>query len=761
MSDDGRSGSGDLDYPPPPARVDNKRKFDEAEHVHVPRRPTGFSPPIIATAATAAGATGGDNQSQSASYNAVPPPLDEVQIAKQRAQEIVARLVSSANNNADAKRPRVEDSAEDRLPINGSNVIDHHRAQSDHILVQKPQTQSVGNLQLGDAASSMQPGSYFGFQTAARKMDVPNAKVGLIIGKAGETIKYLQHQSGAKIQVTRDTDSDPSSTTRQVELTGTMEQINRAEQLITDVIAEADAGNSAALVARGFSSAQPGSEQVQIKVPNNKVGLIIGRGGETIKNLQSRTGARIQLIPLHLPEGDTSTERTVQMTGTKKQIEAAQEMINEVINNETRFRGPPMSGGYGQQGYRAPRPPQMWGPPGPPPMQQAGYGYQQPGPYPGPPQHYMSQPYGGYPQQASGGYATGWDQRPPAPAQQPQQSGGYDYYGQQGQTGAAPNSGNYGYGQPQPGGYGQVGSYGQQGYSQQGYGQEGYGQPVTPQQGYEQQGYGNPAYGAPGAPQSGPPQAGTPQQDGSASQGYGLPQVSSQQGSSQGQVPPGPSQQVYNQQSPAASGYPQQATSQPAYGQQATSQPAYGQQATSQPAYGQQATSQPGYGQQPLPQPGYGQQASSQPGYGQPASSQPGYAQQGSAQAGYGQQGSTAQEYVQPGSTQPGYGQQDSSQSGYPQQGPSQTGGYPQQQTATQPGYMQHGSHQQSYGGSAQQGYGQQPYSDAYSYSQPHDQSAGHGYAQAQHYTTENETPANSSAQTGGQVGTTKTASQS
>lgn len=759
MSDDGRSGSGDMDYPPPPSRADNKRKFDETEHVHVPRRSTGFSPPIIVTSATAAAVAAGDNQSQSASYNAVPPPLDEVQLAKQRAQEIVARLVNSANNNVDAKRPRVEDSAEDRTAVNGSNLIDHHRAQSDNVFAQKPQTQSIGNLQHGDVASSMQPGSYFGgFQTSARKMDVPNAKVGLIIGKAGETIKYLQHQSGAKIQVTRDTDSDPSSMTRQVELMGSLEQINRAEQLINDVIAEADAGGSATLVARGFSSVQPGAEQVQIKVPNNKVGLIIGRGGETIKNLQSRTGARIQLIPLHLPEGDTSTERTVQMTGTKKQIEAAQELINEVVNNETRLRGPPMSGGYGQQGYRAPRPPPQWGPPGPPPMQQAGYGYQQPGPYPGPPQHYMSQPYGGYPQQASAGYATGWDQRPPAPAQQPQQSGGYDYYGQQGQAGAAPNSGNYGYGQPQAGGYGQVGSYGQQGYSQQGYGQEGYGQPVNPQQGYEQPGYSNPAYGAPGAPQSGPPQAGTPQQD--ASQGYGQPQVSSQQGSTQAQVPPAPSQQVYSQQSPAASGYPQQGTPQPGFGQQATSHPSYGQQATSQPAYGQQPTSQPAYGQQPLAQPGYGQQASSQPGYGQQASSQPGYAQQGSAQAGYGQPGSTTQEYVHPGSTQPGYGQQDSTQSSYPQQGLSQTGGYPQQQSSTQPGYIQHASHQQAYGGSAQQGYGQPPYNDAYSYSQPHDQSASHGYTQAQHYTTENEAPTNSSAQSGGQVGTTKTTSQ-
>ena len=65
----------------------------------------------------------------------------------------------------------------------------------DRILIQNPQTQSIGNSQHGDA----QPGSYFGFQTAARKMDVPNAKVSLIIGKARETIKYLQHQSGAKI----------------------------------------------------------------------------------------------------------------------------------------------------------------------------------------------------------------------------------------------------------------------------------------------------------------------------------------------------------------------------------------------------------------------------------------------------------------------------------------------------------------------------------------------------------------------------------
>ncbi|CAL5379742.1 unnamed protein product [Camellia sinensis] len=57
-----------------------------------------------------------------------------------------------------------------------------------------------------------------GDQGTSKKVDIPNGRVGVIIGKAGETIKYLQLQSGAKIQVTRDMDADPNSRTRMVEL---------------------------------------------------------------------------------------------------------------------------------------------------------------------------------------------------------------------------------------------------------------------------------------------------------------------------------------------------------------------------------------------------------------------------------------------------------------------------------------------------------------------------------------------------------------
>ncbi|XP_075505454.1 uncharacterized protein LOC142542611 [Primulina tabacum] len=77
---------------------------------------------------------------------------------------------------------------------------------------------------------------------------------------------------------------------------------------------------------------QSGTDRYVFMVPNNKVGLVIGKGGETIKNMQARTGTRIQVIPLHLPPGDTSKERTVQIDGTSEQIEVAKQLVNEVIS---------------------------------------------------------------------------------------------------------------------------------------------------------------------------------------------------------------------------------------------------------------------------------------------------------------------------------------------------------------------------------------------------------------------------------------------
>ncbi|KAI8530973.1 hypothetical protein RHMOL_Rhmol11G0101400 [Rhododendron molle] len=587
----------------------NKRKYED--QTTPPRRSTGFSAAIPSQSPPDSG-----NAPPPASYNSVPPPVGDFELAKQRAQEIAARIFS----NAEAKRPRVE---------NGGAGFD-----STDNVVQKPMI------------SNMPPSSIpvlYGYQGqgASKKIEIPNGRVGVIIGKSGETIKYLQLQSGAKIQVTRDMEADPNSPNRPVELTGTPEQIAKAEQLIQEVLSEAEAGGS---VGNRRVPGQLSGEQYVTKIPNNKVGLVIGKGGETIKNMQATSGARIQVIPLHLPPGDPSTERTLQIDGTSEQIEAAKQLVNEVIS-QNRPRNPGMGGGYSQQGYQTR-----------PPMQQTGYGYVQPGAYPGPTPQYNvpQQQYPGYPPQpASGGYATGWDPTTGAPNQQTSQGGGYDYYSQQQQASSGPtasvDNASYGYSQPPASGYNTQG----QGYPQEGYGgyqapapQPGYGQPA---QGYDQQ----QAYTT-----TAPVQGDTSQ----APQGYTT---------------------TAQQPSPNAASYPPQGSTQPGYGVPA-SQPGYGTQPPSGygPNYGlpqaqKPPGSQPAYGQQPQQSP-TAQGGYVQPGYpqsqGPPA--QAGYAQpdsgaQRAPPSSYGAAGYGAPPYGAPPAAQPGYGQQPPYNSSY-------AGGYSQ-----------------------------------------------------------------------------------
>lgn len=273
----------------------HKRKYEEDTSPPPPRRPTGFSAPIVQPDSDAP-------PSQTASYNHVAPPIDEFQLAKQKLQELASRAF-----NADAKRSKFDNGGL------GSNF----NASSD-------QKSLASNIQVGSSPIPVSH-SYAG----SKKIEIPNGRVGVIIGKAGETIKYLQIQSGARIQITRDADHDPNLPNRTVEIMGNQDQIAKAEQLISEVLAEAEAGGPGS-VSRRVTGA-PGSEQFVMKVPNNKVGLVIGKGGETIKNIQARSGARVQVIPLHPPPGDMSNERTVQIDGTSEQIEVAKQMVNEAI----------------------------------------------------------------------------------------------------------------------------------------------------------------------------------------------------------------------------------------------------------------------------------------------------------------------------------------------------------------------------------------------------------------------------------------------
>jgi hypothetical protein len=73
-------------------------------------------------------------------------------------------------------------------------------------------------------------------QEGHKRLLVPMAKVGLVIGRGGETIKALQYQSGAHIQVLKMSDLAPNSQERPIDINGTPECIANAEELIMAAI---------------------------------------------------------------------------------------------------------------------------------------------------------------------------------------------------------------------------------------------------------------------------------------------------------------------------------------------------------------------------------------------------------------------------------------------------------------------------------------------------------------------------------------------
>lgn len=70
---------------------------------------------------------------------------------------------------------------------------------------------------------------------------IPGPKVGLIIGKGGETIKQLQEKSGAKMVVIQDGPNQEQE--KPLRISGDPSKVEYAKQLVYDLIAEKEMQN--------------------------------------------------------------------------------------------------------------------------------------------------------------------------------------------------------------------------------------------------------------------------------------------------------------------------------------------------------------------------------------------------------------------------------------------------------------------------------------------------------------------------------------
>uniref|UniRef100_G3N7F6 K Homology domain-containing protein n=2 Tax=Gasterosteus aculeatus TaxID=69293 RepID=G3N7F6_GASAC len=146
----------------------------------------------------------------------------------------------------------------------------------------------------------------------------------VVIGRGGEQITRIQLESGCKIQIAA-ADSG-GLMERPCSLTGTPESIEQAKRLLIQIVDRCRNGP-------GFHGDGEGGASVQeMLIPASKVGLVIGRGGDTIKQLQERAGVKMMMIQ----DGPmpTGADKPLRISGDPYKVQAARELVLEVIREK-------------------------------------------------------------------------------------------------------------------------------------------------------------------------------------------------------------------------------------------------------------------------------------------------------------------------------------------------------------------------------------------------------------------------------------------
>ncbi|KAI2467675.1 hypothetical protein F4781DRAFT_423197 [Annulohypoxylon bovei var. microspora] len=173
-------------------------------------------------------------------------------------------------------------------------------------------------------------------------IDVESTLVGLVIGRQGENLRRIESETSCRVQFLSSTGEQEAY--RQCKITGPRARRAEAKAAINKTIDDSGMG----AIARAGLDRQPharrepartpnpnalrdGEDYEQIVVPDRTVGLIIGRGGETIRDLQERSGCHINIVG---EDQSNNGLRPVNLIGPTKATALAKTMIMEIVDSD-------------------------------------------------------------------------------------------------------------------------------------------------------------------------------------------------------------------------------------------------------------------------------------------------------------------------------------------------------------------------------------------------------------------------------------------
>ncbi|XP_049643231.1 RNA-binding protein Nova-2 [Suncus etruscus] len=168
------------------------------------------------------------------------------------------------------------------------------------------------------------------------KVLIPSYAAGSIIGKGGQTIVQLQKETGATIKLSKSKDFYPGTTERVCLVQGTAEALNAVHSFIAEKVREipqAMTKPEVVNILQPQTTMNPDrAKQAKLIVPNSTAGLIIGKGGATVKAVMEQSGAWVQLS--QKPEGVNLQERVVTVSGEPEQVHKAVGAIVQKVQED-------------------------------------------------------------------------------------------------------------------------------------------------------------------------------------------------------------------------------------------------------------------------------------------------------------------------------------------------------------------------------------------------------------------------------------------
>ncbi|XP_022817503.1 RNA-binding protein Nova-2 isoform X2 [Spodoptera litura] len=161
------------------------------------------------------------------------------------------------------------------------------------------------------------------------KVLVPSMVAGAIIGKGGETIAQLQKDTGARVKMSKSHDFYPGTTERACLITGSVEGIMVVLDFIMDKIKEKPELVKPFPEGLDTKMPQDRDKQVKILVPNSTAGMIIGKGGNYIKQIKEQSGSYVQIS--QKAKELSLQERCITVVGEKENNKKACVMILQKV----------------------------------------------------------------------------------------------------------------------------------------------------------------------------------------------------------------------------------------------------------------------------------------------------------------------------------------------------------------------------------------------------------------------------------------------